>query len=232
MSYDIFRNEEAILREANENLQGDRLRDPADRELYSNIVNAYQDLFKVARRLVRIGDQLTGDVRESSSIDSLTRVLNRRRFQQLADIELGRARRYRHAIALLVMDLDHFKLINDTYGHLTGDAVLRDTAKTLHDTLREIDKLGRWGGEEFVALLPETDRMGATILAERLCRSVEQTTIKHDGHSISCTISIGVAVTEQAPDELDEIVGLADQALYRAKGAGRNQIACSWDDAS
>lgn len=232
MSYDIFRNEEAILREANENLQGDRLRDPADRELYSNIVDAYQDLFKVARRLVRIGDQLTGDVRETSSIDALTRVPNRRRFEQLADLELARARRYGHGIALLIMDLDHFKLVNDTYGHPTGDAVLRQTAETLHDALREIDRLGRWGGEEFVALLPETDPKGASILAERLCRAVEKATIEHDGRSISCTISIGVAVTEQPPDELNEIVGLADQALYRAKGAGRNQIACSWDDAS
>ena len=91
--------------------------------------------------------------------------------------------------------------------------------------------LARWGGEEFIAILPETGRTGASIVAERLCRSVEQTTTKYDDNSISCTVSIGVFATEQLPATLDEIIELADQAVYRAKAAGRNQVAFSCNDA-
>ena len=166
-----------------------------------------------------------------SSIDALTRLANRRSIEQQARLELIRARRYRHAIAIFVLDLEHFKVINDTFGHLAGDAVLRQIAAVLRDALRDVDKLGRWGGEEFVACLPETGRTASSILAERICRLVEQTTIKHDDKSINCTISIGVAAMEEPPVALEEIIELADQAVYRAKAAGRNQAAFSWDDA-
>ena len=129
------------------------------------------------------------------------------------------------------VDLDHFKVVNDTFGHLAGDAVLCQVAAVLLEGLREVDMLARWGGEEFIAILPETGRTGASIVAERICRSVEQTTTKYDDNSISCTISIGVAAVEQPPATLDEIIELADQAVYRAKAAGRNQVAFSCDDA-
>lgn len=231
MSYGIFKNEETILRQARETLAGDRLRDPADRALYADIVTAYDNLFQLTQRLVRVGDYLAGDQRETASIDTLTRIPNRRRFEQLAELELARARRYAHPIAVLVVDLDHFKAVNDSHGHLVGDMVLRQVAVILRNALRDVDKLGRWGGEEFVALLPETGRAGAAILADRLCESVAAATIAHDDVSIACTVSIGVAAMSEPPASLDEIFSLADQAVYRAKDAGRNQIACAWDEA-
>ena len=140
---------------------------------------------------------------------------------------MTRARRYDRAIALLVIDLDHFMVVNDTFGHLAGDAVLRQIAAVLFEGLREVDKLARWGGEEFVAVLPETGRTGASLVAERLCSSIEQTTIEYDDKSISCTVSIGVAAMEPPLGTLDETIDLADEAVYRAKAAGRNQVAFS-----
>ncbi|MDP6701921.1 MAG: GGDEF domain-containing protein, partial [Candidatus Latescibacteria bacterium] len=208
-----------------------RLRDPTDRELYGEIVDAYENLIKVARRLVRVGDHLSGDLREASSLDPLTRVANRRRFLDLAKFELARAQRYGHSTAVLIMDLDHFKAINDTYGHPAGDAVLRQSADIMKERLREIDSLGRWGGEEFVALLPETDQDGASLTAMRLCQSMERATFEHDGRTIPCTVSIGATTTGQSAAEIDALIGLADRALYRAKEAGRNRVACSWDEA-
>lgn len=163
-----------------------------------------------------------------ATLDSLTGIYNRRTFINLAEAELARSQRYSQPLALLLIDLDHFKNINDTYGHLTGDRVLRQLRTVVEPCMRSHDIFGRYGGEEFCILAPETSREGATILAERLRKALAdhpmQTT---DGPPISITGSIGVTCLQSADKglQLDELLSRADQALYQAKHEGRNRVA-------
>ncbi len=157
--------------------------------------------------------------------DPLTQVLNRRALTTRLAAELERARRYESVITLLMVDLDHFKRVNDTMGHLAGDDLLREVAHMLAESIRSVDVVARYGGEEFVVVLPETPRVGATRFAERLREKIEGTTFvaAHGGTSI--TASIGVA-TFPAPDihSVDDLFARADEALYRAKADGRNKV--------
>lgn len=157
--------------------------------------------------------------------DALTQVLNRRALTTRLSAELERARRYDAVITLLMVDLDHFKRVNDTMGHLAGDDLLREVAHMLQESIRSVDVVARYGGEEFVVVLPETHRVGATRFAERLREKIEATTfvLAHGGASL--TASIGVA-TFPAPDihSVDDLFARADEALYRAKADGRNKV--------
>ena len=157
--------------------------------------------------------------------DGLTGLYNHRHFQELLRTELARARRYGQPLACLMLDLDHFKRVNDTYGHPLGDEVLRRLATTLTDQLREVDIVARYGGEEFVMILPNTDRDGARHLAERIRQAVRVNTVLHEGVPIATSVSIGVA-THHDPGVADErdLVKRADAALYRAKRSGRDQV--------
>lgn len=157
--------------------------------------------------------------------DPLTQVLNRRALTTRLSAELERARRYDSVLTLLMVDLDHFKRVNDTMGHLAGDDLLREVAHMLQESIRSVDVVARYGGEEFVVVLPETSRVGATRFAERLREKIEATTfvLTHGGASL--TASIGVA-TFPAPDihSVDDLFARADEALYRAKADGRNKV--------
>lgn len=158
--------------------------------------------------------------------DELTGVANRRRFFALAERQLMLARRHGYRLCVLMFDIDHFKQVNDTHGHATGDLVLRQVAQTCSQAIRVTDVLGRYGGEEFVALLHETDLAGAGIAAERMRASVEALCFETPKGTLRVTISVGVA--ECAPErELAAEVARADEALYRAKGAGRNRVTTS-----
>jgi diguanylate cyclase (GGDEF)-like protein len=172
--------------------------------------------------------KLFSEVQQLASIDSLTGLHNRRHFMELAKREFGRARRYQHPLAAIMMDIDHFKRINDTYGHALGDHVLATVAERCRNTVRDIDIVGRYGGEEFVSLLLETDLNGARIVAERLRQSAALP-IETDSGKLSITISIGVAIMDKKCTGLDALLVRADQALYVAKLAGRNQVAV-WQD--
>ncbi len=163
----------------------------------------------------------------ASNTDFLTGVSNRRYFLPLLGLEMSRCQRYHHSLSLLMMDVDHFKQINDTYGHISGDVVLCKIVGTCCDILRENDIIARMGGEEFAILLPETDIKGAVALAERIRSAVEYASIHSaSGQEIHCTVSIGIA--ELRIDDIvdDQFIGRADHVLYYAKSLGRNHV-CS-----
>ncbi|HUQ89442.1 MAG TPA: GGDEF domain-containing protein, partial [Vicinamibacterales bacterium] len=157
--------------------------------------------------------------------DSLTGLDNRRAMLERGRVELKRSSRSGVPVSVILCDLDHFKNINDKYGHEAGDAALTRSAMVLRRALRESDALGRWGGEEFMAILPGTNAQGAAEVAERMRLSIAVT--KFDGLSEGTTISIGVASSEQFEDpgmEWDLLIKEADQRLYRAKREGRNRV--------
>lgn len=162
-----------------------------------------------------------------ATLDHLTGCANRRHFYALAEAELSRSRRYSRDMGLVIMDVDHFKSVNDRFGHAAGDAVLQTVADTIREGLRELDVLGRIGGEEFALLLPETTRTEALTIAERMRRRIDELRIEHDGNELTLTASFGVTAREPGDVRLDSMMRRADHALYRAKAAGRNCTAVS-----
>jgi diguanylate cyclase (GGDEF)-like protein len=157
--------------------------------------------------------------------DSLTGIANRHHLFEVGAQELSRARRFGHRLSALMLDIDHFKAVNDMYGHASGDEVLRGVARACLDVTRDIDIVARYGGEEFVILLPETDMAGAYLVGERLREHVEQTVTETERGAVGVTISVGIAILEPESNELASLLSLADKALYEAKQAGRNRIA-------
>ncbi|HEY2849029.1 MAG TPA: diguanylate cyclase [Gemmatimonadaceae bacterium] len=157
--------------------------------------------------------------------DPLTQVLNRRALTVRLSSELERAKRYDTVVTLLMLDLDHFKTVNDTSGHLVGDDVLREVAGMLKESVRSVDLVARYGGEEFVVVLPETNEVGAMTFAERTRERMERETFTPAHGGVRLTASIGVA-TYPAPNVagVDDLFARADEALYRAKAAGRNKV--------
>ncbi|OYQ31537.1 hypothetical protein CHU95_20555 [Niveispirillum lacus] len=156
--------------------------------------------------------------------DPLTGALNRRTFFSLAEREIGRQQRIGSDLAVLVLDIDHFKKINDTYGHNTGDQVLAQFAAQISQCIRVQDVFARLGGEEFGLILPDTNAHQAAETAERLRRSVEQTPIHTDSGSPSITVSIGGSVVLPGDTSIEPVLRRADVALYRAKNCGRNRV--------
>jgi len=158
--------------------------------------------------------------------DPLTAVLNRRALTERLVAELERVKRYESTVSLLLIDIDHFKRVNDSYGHLVGDDVLTDVGALLQSAVRSVDVVARYGGEEFVIVLPETGVVGATSFAERIRELVEDHQFSHAGGSdLRLTASVGVA-TYPSPglDSVEDLLAKADQALYRAKAEGRNRV--------
>ena len=159
-----------------------------------------------------------------SQLDALTQLFNSRHLHDQLAREIERSQRYKRPLALLMMDADHFKRINDTYGHLCGDHVLQELARTIKDCLRTIDTGYRYGGEEFVAVMPETDQVTALRVAERLRQRFASLPLSLGNHApVHCTISIGVAELG-ADDNATTLLQRADQAAYRAKARGRNCV--------
>ncbi|MFO1372346.1 MAG: diguanylate cyclase [Candidatus Competibacteraceae bacterium] len=167
-------------------------------------------------------------LQQLAMLDSLTDLFNRRHFFALAEREFERSQRYGRLLSLLMLDIDHFKKINDVHGHLVGDKVLQAVATTMRDSLRQVDMVCRYGGEEFMMLLPEASLETAMIVAQRLCTILASQAIATDKGSLSVTVSIGVAaLAAHEKLTLDMLLDRADQALYAAKHAGRNQVQ-SW----
>jgi diguanylate cyclase (GGDEF)-like protein/PAS domain S-box-containing protein len=157
--------------------------------------------------------------------DMLTGVTNRRYFFELAETQFTLAQRHNRSLAIMMIDVDHFKQINDQYGHLAGDLVLQKVAGECQRHLRRTDVFARYGGEEFICLLPEQNQAGARKLAERIRQMVEQTQADFDGNPISITASIGLAVFQNKTDlTLERLIDRADQALYQSKSGGRNKV--------
>ena len=170
--------------------------------------------------------ELYAEVTRLATQDSLTGLHNRRHLIDLAQQELNRSYRYHHPVSLLVIDIDYFKDVNDTYGHLVGDQVLIGFSRFLTKTLRNVDIVGRFGGDEFVIVLPETLLQTARTTAERLCRLIESNTCQTTKGDIKFTISVGVSSEEDVRKDtnLYALIERADRALYRAKDQGRNQV--------
>jgi len=157
-----------------------------------------------------------------SRTDSLTGLYNRGWWEECLNSEFLRYRRQPAPVSLVMFDIDHFKKINDNYGHLTGDEVIRQTAAAVRSTIREVDIAGRYGGEEFVVILVHADEKGATQFAERLRARIEKTMIVHEQHTIPYTVSLGIAQLRDEMDNPETWVEAADKALYQAKRGGRN----------
>lgn len=172
----------------------------------------------------------TIELRQIASADGLTGAMTRRAWITEAKSELRRAARYNHPVSLAIMDIDKFKLVNDTWGHPAGDVVIAGLADLTMELIRDSDLFGRLGGEEFALLMPETSADQATAMADRLRSHFETKAfdIKKAG-SISCTVSIGVAHARSEDDTIDQMMERADQALYRAKTGGRNRVSLSTD---
>ncbi len=173
--------------------------------------------------------RLYEDTHRLAITDPLIGIFNRRHFMELARREHQRALRYQRSISIIMMDIDHFKRVNDTYGHLIGDQVLRATALLCQDHLRETDIIGRYGGEEFVMLLPETndttDKNSSSLkVAERLRHVIANTPIKTERGDIAITISLGIVDLTSAGEDIEVLLDRADQALYIAKQTGRNRV--------
>jgi diguanylate cyclase (GGDEF)-like protein len=171
--------------------------------------------------------RLFGEVQRLAITDALTGLYNRRHLDELGLREFIRARRFERPLAALMIDIDHFKRVNDSFGHAAGDQVLASLAQRLQAIVREVDILGRYGGEEFVALLPETNRESAIGVAERMRSEVERMLPVIGETEITITVSIGIAMLTPGVADLRSLVADADAALYIAKRAGRNQVAVS-----
>jgi diguanylate cyclase (GGDEF)-like protein/PAS domain S-box-containing protein len=159
-----------------------------------------------------------------ATTDALTNVFNRRHFMEQALAEQKRCQREESGYALLMLDLDSFKAINDGYGHACGDAVLTNIAKTIKLELRDYDLLGRIGGEEFAILLPNTNSASALAISQRIRCSIEHLKIEFNNQIIQVTTSIGIALDEHSEKNLEEMFLIADKFLYQAKKKGRNQV--------
>jgi len=166
--------------------------------------------------------RLFAELQELATHDSLTGVFNRRHFFKLASNEIERANRYHQNLSVILFDIDHFKSVNDTYGHPKGDSVLQSIAQRCRTNLRDVDIIGRYGGEEFIILMPSTDMTNAAIAAERLRWGVLQENI--DTGNGPLTISLGVAAYDENCKDIDDLLARADKALYSAKNSGRNRV--------
>lgn len=166
--------------------------------------------------------------RELSVRDELTGINNRRYFQQMLQMEWKRAIRFRRHLSIVMVDVDHFKLYNDTFGHLQGDQALKQIGQLLKRNLREVDTVARFGGEEFVLLLPDTDKRGSIAVAEKVRMLVEGHSFLTEDHRETrvMTISAGISTYPDDVEEMDDLIDHADIALYRAKENGRNRIEC------
>lgn len=164
------------------------------------------------------------ELQRLSSTDRLTGLFNRGHWEEMLRQEYARHRRYDRNAALVMFDIDHFKKINDSYGHQAGDAVIQATAELIRQSTRDADIAGRYGGEEFVVLLPDTDNGGAVTFAERLRRSIEAHEVAYEGQCIRFTVSLGIADLSQPTSGYAQLIERADNALYKSKSGGRNQV--------
>jgi diguanylate cyclase (GGDEF)-like protein len=168
-------------------------------------------------------ESANAQLQELAQCDGLTGLLNRRYWEQCLAHEFARHLRYDIATSLVIFDIDHFKSVNDTYGHQAGDEVIREVARVTKQLARETDFAGRYGGEEFVVLLPDTDLQGARQFAERLRNAIERLRVDHQSGLLSFTVSLGVACIDSNMTDHGALVEQADKALYSSKENGRNR---------
>lgn len=208
-----------IMQEANEEL--------------GNLNYSYEQMVLELKQAKQNAEQLAVELQQANSSlrelayrDGLTGLYNFRYFQKVFEGELRRALRYKRDVALLMVDIDFFKKVNDTFGHPVGDEVLQEVGKVIVHLVRSCDIVARYGGEEFAVVLPETGSKGAKVLAQRIRRGIEQQVINTVGEPISVTISVGISATDMSDQALSRValIECSDQALYMAKQNGRNRV--------
>lgn len=172
--------------------------------------------------------QLLDQLYHEATIDELTNISNRRHFMNLAELELRRARRYHHPLSVAILDFDNLKGINDTYGHLAGDRALTVFAKIVKEIIRDVDILGRFGGDEFLLLLPETDAEHALLVMERIRNVMSTSPVFYGERNFTITFSAGIATVEDWSDSLEDLLNRADNALYQIKQKGGDGASTSW----
>jgi diguanylate cyclase (GGDEF)-like protein len=188
------------------------------------------DQIKLGRSILKYmsGDNIEANYHEEiyrlMTMDALTQTHNRRYFNEALEREYNRSLRYRRALSLILFDIDHFKQINDTYGHVAGDSVLRQLSLVVKPRLRQQDVLARVGGEEFAVLLPEVDLQGARVAAEKVRKLVEGARFLVDNKEFGCTVSIGVTTFDARVQSPAMLYEMADKNLYAAKTGGRNRV--------
>jgi diguanylate cyclase (GGDEF)-like protein len=186
------------------------------------------DLIKIGRTILKFlsGGNIEHSYHEEiyrlTTVDGLTQIFNKRYFMETLEREISRALRYQRDLSLIMFDLDLFKNVNDTYGHLAGDYVLKHLAAVIQNRIRREDILARYGGEEFSIILPEIDSAHALVFADKIRRLVERTRFTYENTDIPITISIGVSTVNNQLQRTEELIGAADERLYAAKDAGRN----------
>ena len=196
----------------------------AEVEKMSTAAKTYRGELEAAQATIQTQQAEMEKLSADASIDYLTRVPNRRALEQRLNEALALYKRHGRQFGLLMLDLDHFKALNDTYGHIAGDKVLRALAATLVAEVRSSDLVARYGGEEFAVLLPETPLQESLVVAEKLRVAVEQQSTEHAGDRIGITVSIGIAEVTAGDVYVESVVARADAALYGAKSAGRNRV--------
>ena len=213
-----------VLRKAMENARHRHQQRVAERELAqrnATIEKLSMELTQANLELVRL-----------SRVDHLTRVLNRGAWEESVVVEHERAARFDRSYGILMVDVDHFKQYNDSQGHQAGDDALKRIAACLIQSVREIDVVGRYGGEEFIILTPETERAGATALAERLRVAIRDLQIRHPASPTAPFITTSVGVANSPSPDWQDVVRRADQALYLAKRSGRDQVCVNAEECS
>ena len=225
-------------RQTYQDLVREKIDDPRHSDRYEHFIVRCFDLIELAlcsewnqvprdeliQELQSANRALSNEKNRLAAIDPLTGAHNRRSFLEQAESEWERSRRYEHPLSVLMIDIDHFKLINDTYGHDIGDVTLQVLTRACMKILRENDVFGRLGGEEFAALLVETDEDRALQVAERLRREIAELRVSHADLSFFVQISIGAATLLENDDRVEIMLKKADQALYKAKCLGRNRV--------
>ena len=176
--------------------------------------------FIIGKRLIQQQEHLSKEIRNLSETDHLTAIYNRRKITELFDREITRYNRYKYPLSIILIDIDYFKKINDQFGHNQGDKTLQEIASLLKTESRESDYVGRWGGEEFLIICPETDLDGARTLAEKLRTTISEYPFTRIGHK---TASFGVATCSN-DSSFENMINHADEALYTAKSAGRDNV--------
>jgi diguanylate cyclase (GGDEF)-like protein len=188
------------------------------------------DFIKIGRSIFKFlsGNNIENAYHEEiyrlTTVDGLTQIYNKRYFLETLEREIGRAQRYRRELSLIIFDIDHFKKINDTYGHLAGDHVLKHLALVIKSRIRREDILARYGGEEFAIILPEIDHENAAQFAEKIRRLIEKAVFKFEETEIPVTISIGVAEYGTKQGTVSDFIKMSDDKLYEAKMQGRNRV--------
>jgi diguanylate cyclase (GGDEF)-like protein len=193
----------------------------------SQLLSSQQKILGYMLSLIDVTElvETMAELTELASVDTLTRTHTRRYFIERTELEFARAKRHSHPLSFIILDLDYFKKINDKHGHMAGDAMLKEIADICKTKVRSTDLLGRFGGEEFMILLPETNLESALYVAERIRKKIQETEFEYDGNKMKITASLGVTGTDKITCEsFDTFLHCADKALYRAKDNGRNKI--------